>query len=199
MVTALYLAHLNPVTNAHAEIIRDLSGRADVVKVMPVVFCDGHTELNSRSFPFGFDVRHRMLRAAVDDSRVVVSDDYAFFAPFKKYMPPLLSRKSWSLRRQILDGVEDDFFSYTGDSIEGLMLRLYRLRPNIGKRKPLSATSVKERLYEAARGGDDSWRDDVPPGVAQIIKEEWGTVAKFADSPDETMRVYGMKFPRGGW
>ncbi len=199
MVTALYLAHMNPVTNAHADIVRELAGRADRVKVMPVVFRDGDTELNSRSFPFGLDIRERMLRAAVDDPRVDVSDDYAFAAPFKKYMPPLLSRKSWALRRSILNGVEGDFFSYTGDSAEGLMLRLYRLRPKVGKRRPLSAASVKAQLYEAARGGPDGWREGVPEGVARIIDEEWETVVRFADAPDDTMRVCGMKFPKRGW
>ena len=199
MVTALYLAHLNPITNAHSQIIRDLAGQADRVKVMPVVFRDGDTELNSRSFPFRFEVRERMLRAAVDDERVTISDDYLFVAPFKKYMPPLISKKSWSLRHSILRGVEKDYFSYTGDGAEGLMLRLYRLRPRVGKRRPLSAASVKARLYEAACGGPDTWREDVPKEVARIISEEWDTVVKFADLPDDTMRVCGMKFPKSGW
>lgn len=190
---------MNPVTNAHTNIIRELAELADQVKVMPVVFYNDRIEINSRSFPFGLDVRKKMLRAAVDDSRMVVSDDYAFLAPFRKYMPPLLSRKSWSLRRSILRGVDDDFFSYTGDATEGLMLRLYRLRPKIGKRRPLSATSVKMRLYEAAKGGSDSWRDNVPAGVAQVIDEEWKTVVRFADAPDDTVRVCGMKFPSKGW
>ena len=38
MTTALYLAHLNPVTNAHVEIIKELKKEADIVKVMPVIF-----------------------------------------------------------------------------------------------------------------------------------------------------------------
>ncbi len=198
MVTALYLAHLNPVTNAHVEIIRDLAERADRIKVMPVVFRDGRTELNSRSFPFSFEARSRMLRAALGEL-VEITDDYLFVSPFKRYMPPLLSRKSWSLRKGILSGVGDDYFAYTGDRAEGIMLRLYRLRPMVGRRRTLSATSVKSRLYDAAKGGPDSWEEDVPPGVAKIIREEWGTVQRFADAPDNTMRVAGMKFPREGW
>ncbi len=198
MVTALYLAHLNPVTNAHVEIIRDLAERADRIKVMPVVFRDGRTELNSRSFPFSFEARSRMLRAALGEL-AEITDDYLFVSPFKRYMPPLLSRKSWSLRKGILSGVGDDYFAYTGDRAEGLMLRLYRLRPMVGRRRTLSATSVKSRLYDAAKGGPDSWEDDVPSGVARIIREEWGTVQRFADAPDNTMRVAGMKFPREGW
>ncbi len=54
MITALYLAHLNPVTNAHVEIITELKKEADIVKVMPVVFKDGDREINSKSFPFNF-------------------------------------------------------------------------------------------------------------------------------------------------
>jgi len=38
LITALYLAHLNPVTNAHIEIIKELKKQADIVKVMPVIF-----------------------------------------------------------------------------------------------------------------------------------------------------------------
>ena len=139
------------------------------------------------------------LQVAVDDERVDVSDNYAFEAPFKRYMPPLLSRKSWSLRRSILRGVDGDYFAYTGDKAEGVMLRLYRLHPMVGKRRPLSAASVKDRLYEAACGGTDSWEDDVPREVAEIIRGEWGTVRRFADAPDSTIRVAGMKFPRAGW
>ena len=37
MTIAIYLAHLNPVTNAHAEIIEDLA-KDDKVVVMPVRF-----------------------------------------------------------------------------------------------------------------------------------------------------------------
>ena len=37
MTIAIYLAHLNPVTNAHSEIIKDLT-KSDEVVVMPVRF-----------------------------------------------------------------------------------------------------------------------------------------------------------------
>ena len=149
--TALYLAHLNPVTNAHVEIISDLRGAAGRVKVMPVVFRGrDHNEVNSRSFPFSFECRREMLESVFGDS-IVISDDYTFHAPFKRYMPPLLSPMSWRLRRQILRGVEHRrYFSYTGDRTEGYMLRLYRLKPRVGTRRPISAASVKERMYGAA-------------------------------------------------
>lgn len=198
MITALYLAHLNPVTKAHVEIILDLQKQADVVKVMPVVFKDGDTEINSKSFPFNFQTRKKMLESIFGDS-IQITEDYAFFAPFKKYMPPLLAPKSWELRKQVLRGVQGDYFSYTGDKAEGIMLRIYRLKPKVGQRRKISATAVKEKLYEAALGKETSWREDVPESIAEIIQNEWKTIEKFANSEDLTTRVAGMKFPKEGW
>ena len=62
MTIAIYLAHLKPVTNAHAEIIRDLSNK-DKVVVMPVRFLIGEQEVNSKSFPFSFEIRKEMLES----------------------------------------------------------------------------------------------------------------------------------------
>jgi len=198
LITALYLAHLNPVTNAHVEIISDLKKEADVIKVMPVVFKDGEKEINSKSFPFNFETRKKMLRSIFGDS-IQITEDYTFFAPFKRYMPPLLAPKSWQLRKQILRGVEGDFFSYTGDKAEGYMLKIYRLKPKVGKRKALSAASVKEKLYDAALRKESVWQDMVPKSIAKIIVENWKIVEKFANLEDSTTRVAGMKFPKEGW
>jgi hypothetical protein len=198
LVTALYLAHLNPVTNAHVEIITELKKQADIVKVMPVVFKDENREINSKSFPFNFETRKKMLESIFGDS-IQITDDYAFLAPFKKYLPPLVRRKSWRLRKQILDGVKGDYFSYTGDKAEGYMLKMYRLRPKIGERKALSATSVKEKLYDAALGKKSVWKEDVPEEIVKIIDEEWKTIEKFANEEDQTTRIVGMKFPKEGY
>ncbi len=198
MITALYLAHLNPVTNAHVEIISELKKQADIVKVMPVVFKDGNREINSKSFPFNFETRKKMLTSVFGDS-IQITDDYAFFSPFKKYLPPLLAPRSWKLRKQILRGVEGKFFSYTGDKAEGYMLKIYRLKPKIGERKSLSAASVKEKLYDAALEKESSWKEDVPEKIVKIIEEDWDTVEKFAKIEDMTTRVVGMKFPKEGW
>ena len=198
MITALYLAHLNPVTNAHIEIILELKKEADIVKVMPVVFKDEDREINSKSFPFNFETRKKMLMSVFGDS-IQITDDYAFFAPFKKYLPPLVRRKSWKLRKQILRGVEGKFFSYTGDKTEGYMLKIYRLKPKVGERKLLSASSVKEKLFDAALGKESTWKEDVPESIVKIIEEEWETVEKFANTEDMTTRVAGMKFPKEGW
>ena len=198
MITALYLAHLNPVTNAHVEIISELKKKADVVKVMPVVFKDGNREINSKSFPFNFETRKKMLMSVFGDS-IQITDDYVFFAPFKKYLPPLLTPRSWRLRKQILRGVEGKFFSYTGDKAEGYMLKFYGLKPKVGERKSLSAASVKEKLYDAALEKKSSWKEDVPEKIVKIIEGDWNIVEKFAKIEDTTTRVIGMKFPKEGW
>ena len=198
MITALYLAHLNPVTKAHIEIISDLKKEADIVKVMPVVFKYDDREVNSKSFPFNFESRKKMLESVFGNS-IQITDDYAFFAPFKKYLPPLVRRRSWKLRKQILSGVKGDFFSYTGDKAEGYMLKIYRLNPKIGERRLLSASSVKEKLYDEALGKKSSWKDDVPESIIKIIEEEWETVERFASMEDQTTRIVGMKFPKEGY
>lgn len=198
MTVGLYLAHLNPVTNAHIEIITELKAKAQRIKVMPVIFRDGDREVNSRSFPFTFEQRKEMIDS-VFGKDVEVTDDYTFFAPFKRYMPPLLSPKSWKLRKRILQDVSGDYFTYTGDKAEGYMLKIYRLKPKIGTRKSLSATSVKEKLYQAAVGMDVEWKNDVPQKVAGIIEKNWSVVKKFANTEDRTKRVLGMKYPKDGY
>jgi len=198
LTTALYLAHLNPVTNAHVEIIKELKKNADIVKVMPVIFKYDNREVNSKSFPFNFETRKKMLESIFGDS-IKITDDYAFLAPFKKYLPPLVRRKSWKLRKQILNGVEGDYFSYTGDKAEGYMLKMYRLKPKIGERKSLSAASVKEKLYDAALEKNSNWKEDVPKEIVKIIEDEWETVEKYSSGEDMTTRVVGMKFPKEGW
>ena len=198
MKTILYLAHLNPLTNAHIEIINLLKEDADVVKVMPVIFKLGNKEVTSKSFPFNFEVRKNMIESVFGDS-VLITDDYTFDAPFKKYLPPLLSLKSWKLRKKILNGVKGKYYSYTGDKAEGYMLKLYRLKPKVGERKSLSATSVKEKLYDDVLGKKSDWKEDVPKEVGKIIEENWDIVEKFSKLEDNTKRVLGMKFPLEGY
>ena len=197
MTTAIYLAHLNPVTNAHVEIIEELKKENKVV-VMPVRFLNEEKEVNSRSFPFNFEIRKKMIESVFGDS-VLISPNYTFYAPFKKYFPPLISPKSWSLRKQILQGIENDYFTYTGDKAEGLMLKLYRLNPKVGTRKLVSATNVKNEMYAHSEGKNSEWEKFVPVNVAKIIIENWQTVEKFASAEDMTKRIAGMKFPKEGY
>ena len=197
MTTAIYLAHLNPLTNSHIEIIDELLKENNVV-VMPVRFLMGEKEINSKSFPFDFDTRKKMLEN-VFGKKIMISSNYSFISPFKKYFPPLISRKSWSLRKQILDGIEDDYFTYTGDKSEGLMLKLYRLKPKIGKRKSISATSVKNEMYDSISNNSNGWEKLVPEKVVEIIHENWDTVKKFSSGEDMTIKIAGMKFPKEGY
>jgi len=194
---AIYLAHLNPVTNAHVEIIDELKQENKVV-VMPVRFLKEKQEINTKSFPFNFEIRKKMIESVFGDS-VSVSSNYSFHAPFKKYFPPLISPKSWSLKKQILQGIESDYFTYTGDKAEGLMLKLYRLNPKVGIRKSISAKDVKNNIYTAVENNDMEWKKSVPENVARIISENWDIIKKFASGEDMTTRVAGMKFPKEGY
>ena len=197
MSIAIYLAHLNPVTNAHVEIIEELKQENKVV-VMPVRFLKEEQEINTKSFPFNFEIRKKMIESVFGDT-VSVSSNYSFHAPFKKYFPPLISLKSWSLKKQILQGIESDYFTYTGDKAEGLMLKLYRLNPKVGIRKPISAKDVKNQIYAAVQNNDMEWKKSVPENIARIISENWNIITKFASGEDMTTRVAGMKFPKEGY
>ena len=197
MSIAIYLAHLNPVTNAHVEIIDELKQENKVV-VMPVRFLKEKQEINTKSFPFNFEIRKKMIESVFGDT-VSVSSNYSFHAPFKKYFPPLISPKSWSLKKQILQGIESDYFTYTGDKAEGLMLKLYRLNPKVGIRKSISAKDVKNNIYTAVENNDMEWKKSVPENVARIISENWDIIKKFASGEDMTTRVAGMKFPKEGY
>jgi hypothetical protein len=197
---ALYLAHLNPVTKAHESIISTLK-RDYSVYVFPVRFMKDNLEVNTRSFPFSFEQRKEMVESIFGDSVSVLSD-YTFYAPFAKYMPPLLSSKSWELRNQIVSHVkEGKFVSYTGDKAERIMLKIYRLNPLKADRLEISATSVKDMLYREAldKGDRGTWREMVPASVVKVIERNWSAVERFAREEDATARVMGMKFPREGY
>jgi len=197
LTIAIYLAHLNPVTKAHIEIINELR-KDDKVSVFPVIFRIDGNEVNSRSFPFAYELRKKML-ASVFGNTISVSPNYTFYSPFAKYMPPLLSPYSWKIKKQILDGIKTDYFTYTGDKAEAFVLRLYGLHPKVGKRKETSASFVKQKMFEAAMGKDTDWERYIEPEIVQIIRENWEIIKKFAAGPDLTYRVLGMKFPSMGF
>ncbi len=198
MTVAIYLAHLNPVTKSHVEIINELKDENDV-RVLPVIFIKNGKEINSRSFPFSYELRKKMLEAVFGKS-ITVLPNYTFYAPFTKYMPPMLSPYSWKIKKQILKGIEDDdYFTYTGDKSEGFVLKLYGLNPRVGRRKETSASSVKQKMFDAALGKDTDWEKYVEPEVVKIIQQNWDIVKKFASAQDLTYRVLGMKFPSIGF
>src|SRR6059036_1485789 len=118
---AIYLAHLNPMTRAHESIISTLKKDYHVY-VFPVRFIKDGREINTKSFPFSYGVRKLMVESVFGDS-VSVLPDYSFYAPYSKYLPPLLSSRSWELRNQTIAQIkEKKFVSYTGDKAERLML-----------------------------------------------------------------------------
>jgi len=196
---AIYLAHLNPMTRAHESIISTLKCDYNVY-VFPVRFVKDGREINTKSFPFSFELRKSMVESVFRDS-VTVLPDYTFYAPYARYLPPLLSSRSWELRNQIMSQVkEEKFVSYTGDKAERLMLKVYRLNPLKAVRLEISASTVKEELYrQAVEGDDEAWRDKVPEQVTDIIKKNWDVIDKFARMEDGTMRRVGMKFPKEGY
>lgn len=201
---AIYLAHLNPVTNSHSKIISRLSKDYQVY-LFPVRFVNRRRELNTRSFPFSFETRKSMVEELFGDSVKIISA-YAFHAPFLRYLPPLVSPYSWAMRKEILDSVvENEFFSYTGDRAESWMLKIYGLKPMLSKRLEISGTFVRDLLYrdagnhlERKSDGEWPWHNYVPPQVVEIIYKNWTTVQQFADSDDKTVRLFGMKFPQEG-
>jgi hypothetical protein len=197
---AIYLVHLNPMTNAHKSIISTLK-KDHHVYIFPVRFIKDGREVNTKSFPFSYELRKQMVESVFGGS-VTVLPDYTFYAPYIKYMPPFLSSRSWELRNQIITQInEERFVSYTGDKAERLMLKAYRLNPLKADRLEVSASLVKEKLYrQVVEGGtDEQWCGKVPEVVAEIIKRNWNIVDKFARIEDSTMRVMGMKFPKEGY
>ncbi|MGA7370669.1 MAG: hypothetical protein WBX01_16210 [Nitrososphaeraceae archaeon] len=200
---AIYLAHLNPVTKSHSNIISRLSKEYQVY-LFPVRFVNKRRELNTRSFPFNFETRKSMVEELFGDSVKIVSA-YTFRAPFLRYVPPLISPYSWTMRKEILESiVENKFFSYTGDRAESWMLKMYGLRPKLGKRLEISGTFVRDLLYRDAihpkrkSNGREPWHNYVPPQVAEIIYKNWTRVEQFAHTNDRTVRLFGMKFPQEG-
>ena len=207
---ALFLAHLNPVTNSHIRIISHLRCLYQTVYVFPVRFLEREHEVNTRSFPFSYDTRKAMIESALgSNSDVVVLPDYVFSAPYVKYLPPLLSPYSWFLRNNIIKNIsESKFVSYTGDWMERIGLKLYRLNPMKANRLEISASSIKEMMYAQAReenpsyrpkDHDKEWQKNVPVEVSRLISDNWILVRKYASSTDQTLKIMGMKFPTQGF
>jgi hypothetical protein len=197
---AIYLVHLNPMTTAHESIISMLKKKYHVY-IFPVRFVKDGQEINTKSLPFSYCLRKEMIESVFGDS-VTVLPNYTFYAPYRKYLPPLLSSRAWKLRNQIISQIsEKKFVSYTGDKAERLMLKAYRLNPLKADRLEISASSIRAKLYSQVVDGksDEEWRRKVPEPVTQIIKKNWNIVDKFARMEDSTAKVMGMKFPQEGY
>ncbi len=79
---AIYLVHLNPMTTAHESIISTLK-KDYRVYIFPVRFIKDGQEVNTKSFPFSFQLRKQMVESVLGDS-VAVLPDYTFYAPYNK-------------------------------------------------------------------------------------------------------------------
>jgi hypothetical protein len=200
----IFLAHINPLTTAHQEIITSFLKKDYGIYIFPVRFLKRGREINTRSFPFPYIIRKAMVESVFShNNNVSILPDCTFFYPFIKYLPPLISPYSWILRNQILRNIkENEFVAYTGDRIESIALKLYKLHPTKSNRLEVSASDVKEMLYRQAIKGtvneDEAWHDKVPEKVVILIKENWKIIEKYAKSPDFTTRLMGMKFPKEG-
>jgi hypothetical protein len=206
-IAALYLAHLNPFTKAHQEIINKLK-KNYTVYVFPVRFIKNGKEINTRSFPFTYEIRNSMIRAVFpNENNIIVSPNYTFFSPFLKYLPPLFSPYSWQIRDRVLKSItEKKYISYTGDRIERYALQVYRFNPIKASRLPISASEVKEIIYKQAlskeesdKDKDTTWEGKIPSEVVKIIKNNWNVIERFANEKDETLKVAGVKFPKKGF
>lgn len=225
---AIFLAHLNPLTLSHEKIIKNLLQNY-VVYVYPVIFLKDGEEVNTRSFPFSYDLRKQMILKCFSnyENNIFVFDDYCFTSPYIRYFPPFLSSAFKKLKKNILSNIcEPEYFTYTGDKAERILLKAFGFNPIKANRQIISSTNVKNLLYQTAlssnscnpnmpqsfyplRASDSlsesdfanevNWNDFVSLPVANIIKKNWGIVKHFAESKDETIRIMGMKFPKDGF
>src|SRR5919202_1938355 len=200
---AIYLGHLNPMTKAHEDVISSLQKEYNLY-IFPVRFLKGNIEINTRSFPFPYKIRKAMIESVFSNDNVKILPDYTFLSPFIKYLPPMVSPYSWMLRNQIVKNIQEEtFIAYTGDRIERLALKAYRLHPIKAKRLKISSSAVKNMLYhrvirgsaELGRQEKADWQDKVPEKVVDMIIDNWEIIEKFAKSPDLTFKTMGIKFP----
>ncbi len=211
---AIYLAHINPLTNSHVQIIQNLLDKDYAVYVFPVRFLKDGLEVNTKSFPFTYEIRKNMIEE-VFGTKVMVNPNYTFSSPFVKYLPPLLSPISWEMRNNILKPIKEErFISYTGDRAERYVLSLYRLNPIKSSRLEISASTVKQMIFKEIQESfndknknsqnkgqqttHNNWEDFVPKETVVIIRQNWKNLQFFANSKDETIKIMGMKFPKKG-
>lgn len=211
-IAAIFLAHINPLTISHETIIKNLLQNYSV-HIFPVRFLKNNLEVNTRSFPFSYEIRKQMILESFDfNEDIHVHGDYAFHSPYLQYFPPFVSPAFKKLRSKILINIqENSFITYTGDRAERVLLSIFGFNPVKANRQVISSTNVKNLLYnsvvhEDERSADTEynqenvrWNDFVSPKVVEVIKRNWNTIRTFSISKDETIRVMGMKFPKNGF
>jgi hypothetical protein len=209
---AIFLAHVNPLTISHEAIIRNLLQNYSVY-VFPVRFLKNDVEINTRSFPFSYEIRKQMILESFDyNENIHVIGDYAFRSPYVQYFPPFISPAFKRLKDKIIFNIkENSYITYTGDRAERILLSLFGFNPIKANRQIISSTNVKNLLYNSVIRQNDldssndsqnntfNWLDFVSPKVGEVIMKNWETVKNFSISKDETVRVMGMKFPKNGF
>ena len=211
-IAAIFLAHINPLTISHEAIIQNLLQNYQVY-VFPVRFLKNESEINTRSFPFSYEIRKQMILESFDyDENIHVLGDYAFSSPYIRYFPPFVSPAFKKLRNKIIFNIqENSFITYTGDRAERILLSIFGFNPVKANRQVVSSTNVKNLLYDSVirqnyldhsaspRPDNLKWNDFVSPKVREVIMKNWDTIKTFSVSKDETVRVMGMKFPKKGF
>ncbi|MDN5845559.1 MAG: hypothetical protein L0H53_04715 [Candidatus Nitrosocosmicus sp.] len=211
-IAAIFLAHINPLTVSHELIIRNLLQNYSVY-VYPVRFLKDGIEVNTRSFPFSYEIRKQMILESFNyHKNIHVLGDYAFLSPYIQYFPPFVSPAFKRLKNKIILNIqENSFITYTGDRAERVLLSLFGFNPIKANRQVVSSTNVKNLLYksvlssknlnpnEESKSNDLKWHEFVSPKVGQVIEDNWDTVKNFSITKDETIRVIGMKFPKNGF
>ncbi|CAN5746624.1 hypothetical protein BH23THE1_BH23THE1_02810 [soil metagenome] len=211
-IAAIFLAHINPLTVSHESIIRNLLQNYSVY-IYPVRFLKDGIEVNTRSFPFSYEIRKQMILESFNyHKNIHVLGDYAFLSPYIQYFPPFVSPAFKRLKNKIILNIqENSFITYTGDRAERVLLSLFGFNPVKANRQVVSSTNVKNLLYksvlssknlnpnEESKSNDLKWHEFVSPKVGQVIENNWDTVKNFSITKDETIRVIGMKFPKNGF
>lgn len=211
-IAAIFLAHINPLTVSHESIIRNLLQNYSVY-IYPVRFLKDGIEVNTRSFPFSYEIRKQMILESFNyHKNIHVLGDYAFLSPYIQYFPPFVSPAFKRLKNKIILNIqENSFITYTGDRAERILLSLFGFNPVKANRQVVSSTNVKNLLYksvlssknlnpnEESKSNDLKWHEFVSPKVGQVIENNWDTVKNFSITKDETIRVIGMKFPKNGF
>lgn len=211
-IAAIFLAHINPLTVSHESIIRNLLQNYSVY-IYPVRFLKDGIEVNTRSFPFSYEIRKQMILESFNyHKNIHVLGDYAFLSPYIQYFPPFVSPAFKRLKNKIILNIqENSFITYTGDRAERVLLSLFGFNPVKANRQVVSSTNVKNLLYksvlssknlnpnEESKSNDLKWHEFVSPKVGQVIEDNWDTVKNFSITKDETIRVIGMKFPKNGF
>ena len=211
-IAAIFLAHINPLTVSHESIIQNLLQNYSVY-IFPVRFLKDGIEVNTRSFPFSYEIRKQMILESFNyHKNIHVLEDYAFLSPYIQYFPPFVSPAFKRLKNKIILNIqENSFITYTGDRAERVLLSLIGFNPVKANRQVISSTNVKNLLYESvlstenlnkneeSRSNDLKWHEYVSPKVGQVIENNWETIKNFSITKDETIRVMGMKFPKNGF